>query len=105
MNTTESQAELRCDVALAVAGAPEPVRARVLAALGPEVRVVASTERSQLRNRAEAWRRLAEQLDEAAVPPKSRRPTRPSRGAKERRLDAKRQTSSRKSDRRWRPDD
>ena len=61
VNTTESQVELRCD--LTAAGLPPAVAERVVARLGPEVRVVASTERSQLRNRAEAWRRLAEQLD------------------------------------------
>ena len=105
VNTTESQVELRCDVALALGLASEAVRARVLTALGSEVRVVASTERSQLRNRAEAWRRLAEQLDDAARPPRTRRATRPSRGAKERRLDAKRQTGERKSNRRWKPDE
>lgn len=103
VNTTESQVELRCD--LATAGLPPGVAERVLARLGPEVRVVASTERSQLRNRAEAWRRLADQLDAAARPPRTRRPTRPSRGARERRLDDKRQAGERKSNRRWRPDE
>ncbi len=103
VNTTDSQAELRCD--LLAAGLPPTVAERVLDRLGPEVRIVASTERSQLRNRAEAWRRLAEQLDAAARPPRTRRATRPSRGSKERRLDAKRQTGERKSNRRWKPDD
>jgi ribosome-associated protein len=103
VNTTESQAELRCD--LVAAGLPPSVAERVLARLGPEVRVVASTERSQLRNRAEAWRRLAEQLDAAARPSRTRRATRPSRGAKERRLDEKRQIGERKSNRRWKPDE
>ena len=103
VNTTESQVELRCDVALA--GLPDAVRERVEARHGAELRVVASTERSQLRNRAEAWRRLAELLDEAAVPPRPRRATRPSRASKARRLDAKRQTGERKANRRWRPDD
>ena len=103
VNKTESQVELRCDVALA--GLPDAVRARVEARHGAELRVVASTERSQLRNRAEAWRRLAELLAEAATPPRPRRATRPSRGSKVRRLDAKRQTGERKAARRWRPDD
>lgn len=103
VNTTESQVELRLEVA--AAGLPAVVTERVLARLGPEVRVVASTERSQLRNRAEAWRRLAEQLDAASRPARVRRPTRPSRGAKERRLDDKRQAGERKAGRRWRPDE
>jgi ribosome-associated protein len=103
VNTTETQVELRCD--LTAAGLPVAVAERLVARLGPEVRVVASTERSQLRNRAEAWRRLAEQLDAAARPPRTQRATRPSRGARERRLDDKRQTGERKSNRRWKPDD
>lgn len=103
VNTTETQVELRCD--LTVAGLPEPAAARIAARLGDEVRVVASTERSQLRNRAEAWRRLAEQLDDAARPVRSRRPTRPSKGARARRLDDKRRAGDRKADRQWRPDE
>jgi ribosome-associated protein len=103
VNTTETQVELRCD--LAVAGLPDGVRQRIEAQLGPEVRVVASTERSQLRNRAEAWRRLAEQLDAAARPVRARRATRPSRGAREERLDEKKKTGERKAARRWKPDD
>ena len=103
VNTTETQVELRCDLTLA--GLPAPAVARIVARLGDEVRVVSSTERSQLRNRAEAWRRLAEQLDEAARPVRSRRPTRPSKGAKARRLDDKRRAGDRKADRQWRPDE
>ena len=56
MNTTDSKAELVCDVARA--GLGEAVTARVIAALGEHVRVVVSTERSQIRNRAEALVRL-----------------------------------------------
>ena len=103
VNTTETQVELRCDLALA--GLPEHLTGRITALLGPEVRVVSSTERSQLRNRSEAWRRLAEQLDAAARPVRNRRPTRPSKGAKARRLDDKRKAGERKTDRRWRPDE
>ena len=103
VNTTETQVELRCD--LTTAGLPEDIAVRIVARLGPEVRVVASTERSQLRNRAEAWRRVAEQLDEAARPPRRRRATRPSKSAVTRRLDGKRRDGDRKADRRWRPDD
>ena len=101
VNTTETQVELRCDLTLA--GLPEHLADRIRGRLGDEVRVVASTERSQLRNRAEAWRRVAEQLDQAARPVRARRATRPTRGAKERRLDDKRQAGERKAARR-RPD-
>ena len=52
--------------------------------------VVASEHRSQLRNRDAARERLAAILREATAPdPPARRPTRPTAGAKRRRLDAK----------------
>ena len=62
------------------------------------VRIVASEHRSQHRNRAAARERLAEQLRSAlAPPPPPRRPTKPTRGSKERRLDAKKQRGQTKS--------
>ena len=103
MNTTDSKAELVCDVARA--GLGEAVTARVIAALGEHVRVVVSTERSQIRNRAEALVRLGALIDKAAHVQRSRRATRPGRGAVERRITAKKHTSARKADRRWRSDD
>lgn len=103
VNTTDSKAELVCDVALA--GLGEAVTARVIAALGEHVRVVVSTERSQIRNRAEALVRLGALIDKAAHVQRSRRATRPGRGAVERRITAKKHTSARKADRRWRSDD
>ncbi|CAB4879541.1 unannotated protein [freshwater metagenome] len=103
VNTTDSKAELICE--LAVAGLPEAVAARVIAKLGEQVRVVASTERSQRRNRAEALTRLANMIDAAAVVPRTRRATRPGKGAVERRITAKKHTSERKADRRWRADE
>ncbi|NQU57385.1 MAG: aminoacyl-tRNA hydrolase [Rhodospirillales bacterium] len=46
--------------------------------------------RSQERNREDALGRLKELIAEAAVPPKYRRPTKPSKGAKQKRLTDKR---------------
>ena len=71
-------------------------RARLLEKLGPVVRVVVSDERSQSRNRQLALERLAARLAEALHIERPRTPTRPSRGAKERRLEAKRQQGERK---------
>jgi ribosome-associated protein len=52
--------------------------------------VVASENRSQLRNRDAARERLAELLAEAtAPPPRPRRPTKPSKAAQARRMDEK----------------
>ena len=61
--------------------------------------------RSQWRNRSIARERLAALIDEASVPIAPRRPTRPSRAAQQRRLDAKGRAAARKRDRAWRPGD
>ncbi|MBI2708851.1 MAG: aminoacyl-tRNA hydrolase [Actinobacteria bacterium] len=103
VNTADSRAELRADLGALEARHPA-VAARVRERLGDEVRVVASTERSQLLNRAEARRRLAERLDAAARPEPRRRRTRVPRRAKEARLEDKRRRAERKAGRRWRGD-
>lgn len=103
VNTTDSKAELICD--LSQAGLPDTVAERVVAKLGQDVRVVASNERSQRRNRAEALARLAAMIDDAAKVPKRRRPTRPSHGAVQRRITSNKHLSARKADRRWTPED
>ncbi len=92
VNTTDSRVELEYDVA-ASAALSDAQRARLLARLPTaRIRVVASEHRSQTRNRAAARERLAAQLREGlAPPPPSRRPTRPTRGSQQRRLDAKKQ--------------
>ncbi|MFT6396564.1 MAG: ribosome-associated protein [Bradymonadia bacterium] len=64
-----------------------------------ELQLHCSTHRSQLRNREEACERLAELVKAALVIRKRRRKTKPTRGAVERRLKAKRVTSSRKKTR------
>ena len=89
VNTTDSRVELVWDPATSTALTPTR-RARVLAALGSPVVVVAAEHRSQHRNRQAARERLAQQVRTAlAPPPPKRRPTRPSRAAKQRRRDAK----------------
>jgi ribosome-associated protein len=103
VNTSSTRAELICD--LAAAGLPEALLERLVAKLGTsDVRVISMTERSQIRNRERALERLGERLDNAAKVERPRRATKPSRGAKERRLEAKRQQSGRKADRKWQPD-
>lgn len=103
VNTTDSRAELLCDVRRL--GLPDTVAERVIAKVGEQLRIVASNERSQLRNRADAVDRLGVIIDAAAHVPRSRRPTRPSRGSVERRITAKKHVATRKADRRWRGDD
>ena len=61
--------------------------------------ITASRFRSQERNRQDARDRLVGLLREAATPPRPRRPTKPGRGVRERRLDAKKRRGATKKDR------
>jgi ribosome-associated protein len=65
-----------------------------------ELVLTSDEHRSQIRNREECLERLRELIVKAKVRPKTRRATKPSRGAKERRLQAKREVSERKRSRR-----
>ena len=69
-------------------------------AAGERVTAVAQDARSQARNRELALERLAEKLAAALHRPKRRRPTRPGRAAKERRLEQKRRARSARQQRR-----
>jgi ribosome-associated protein len=104
-NKTATRVELRFDVASSSAFGPGQ-RQRVLDRLGPVVRVVVDDERSQLRNRSIAEERLVERLREALHVDRPRRPTRPTRGSVDRRIQTKKQRSETKSRRRQvRPDE
>jgi ribosome-associated protein len=98
-NTADTRVEVRFDVAGSPSLGPRQ-RQRLLERLGPEVRVVASDERSQARNRQLALERLRDRLAGALRTETPRRPTRPSKASVRRRLDAKRRQSERKSQRR-----
>ncbi|MBM5820695.1 MAG: aminoacyl-tRNA hydrolase [Cyanobacteria bacterium K_DeepCast_150m_m2_101] len=111
VNTTDSRVELVFDLA-ATQSLPPHLKARALRRL--EARLVAGTvviavqeQRSQWQNRATALRRLAALLQEAIQPPPPpRRPTKPTRGSRQRRLAAKRLRSAVKDQRRGvQPDD
>jgi len=101
VNTTDSRVELSFDLE-GSAALPALYRERALHALAGRLAdgvltVTASETRSQLRNREAAAERMSALLTEAAAPlPRPRRPTKPSRAARERRLAAKRRTSERK---------
>lgn len=93
-NRSNTRATLRYDLASSEAFPPE-LREAMLSRLGSRagdgvVRVTADESRSQWRNRSLARRRLAELLTEAMKRPARRRPTKPSRAAKRRRLEEKR---------------
>ena len=103
VNTSDTRVELVCD--LLACDFVDWVGELIVKQLGAEARVVSSASRSQLQNRRTAVNRLAEMLDVAATPPKSRRATRPSRGARQARLNDKRQAGDKKASRAWRPDE
>ena len=88
-NTSNTRAELRFDVEHSPSLGPRQ-RARLLERVGPVVRVVASDERSQARNRELALSRLAARLAEGLRVETPRVATRPSRAAKRNRVDEKR---------------
>jgi ribosome-associated protein len=105
VNTTDSRVELSWDLA----GSPElpPVlKERAVSRLAGRlvdgtITVTASEFRSQLRNREAAATRLAALLAAAiAAPPRTRRPTRPTRSAVERRLASKKHRGQLKRGRR-----
>jgi|SRR5215207_3633925 len=98
-NVTASRIEAVFDLD-ASASLTDQQRRRLHERLGAQVRAVAQDSRSQARNRELALERLAEKLAAALVMPKKRRPTRPGRAARERRLEQKRRRSERKSQRR-----
>jgi ribosome-associated protein len=104
-NRSNTRVDLRFDVESSSAFGPVQ-RQRVLDRLGPEIRIVADDERSQLRNRALAEQRLAERLREALRVDPLRRATKPTRSSKERRIATKqRRGDVKRTRRRPSPDD
>ena len=94
-NVTASRIEATFDVGESSALTDEQKR-RVMARCGPLVRAVAQDTRSQRRNRELALERLAGRLDRALAVQRPRKTTRPTRAAKERRLQQKRRRSETK---------
>lgn len=110
VNTSSTRIELLWNPAASVV-LDDAMRARLLQKLASRIdgegmlRIVASENRSQLKNRKAAAERLAEIVRQALVVQKKRRATKPSRGAKEARLGEKKQRSERKAQRRRPVDD
>lgn len=109
VNTTDSRVELSWDLG-ASAALPGPLQDRAISRLagrlvGGVLTVAASEHRAQLRNREAARTRLAA-LVRAAIAPAgpTRRPTRPTRGARLRRLEGKRRRGDLKRGRRFPPE-
>jgi ribosome-associated protein len=91
-NTSETRVEALFDVEASTA-LSETQKRRVVARAGPVLRAAAQDERSQLRNRELALERVVEQLRAALRVERKRVPTKPSRAAKERRLEEKKRRS------------
>jgi ribosome-associated protein len=105
VNTSSSRIELWWDVA-GSASLSDQQRSQLLQCLASRLdtsgrlRVVASSSRSQLRNREDATERFRSIVSAALVVRKKRKPTKPSRASKAARLEAKRRRSSTKRQRR-----
>jgi ribosome-associated protein len=98
-NVTASRVEVIFDVE-ASETLNETQRERLRARFGQRVVAVAQDARSQTRNREIALERLRERIAQALHVHRARRPTGPSRSARAKRVEAKRQRSNVKRDRR-----
>ena len=98
VNKTESAVQLRFNarkspaLSNAVFLRLKPLAGRRMTRDGVIV-ITANRFRAQEQNRRDAMDRLIDLIRKAAVPPKYRRPTKPSKGVKQRRLDSKRRQS------------
>jgi ribosome-associated protein len=105
VNTTDSRVELSWNLVASDVLSPA-LKARAVERLGARLAggvltITASEHRSQLRNREAAEARLTARVAEAiAPPPRSRRPTKPTRGSVERRIAQKKRRSQVKRGRR-----
>jgi ribosome-associated protein len=98
-NTSDTRVEVRFPIEPSTSLAPRQ-KERLLEKLGPVARATASDSRSQARNRELALERLRSRLEVALRVDPPRRSTKPSKSAKDARLDDKRRHSERKQARR-----
>jgi ribosome-associated protein len=98
-NVTASRVEAVFDVE-ASRVLDEVQKDRLVGRAGPVVTAVSQDARGQARNRELALRRLAEKIAAGLATPRRRRPTRPTRASRERRLEEKRRAGERKRTRR-----
>jgi ribosome-associated protein len=98
-NVTASRVEAVFDVEASRA-LDETQKDRLVGRAGAVVTAVSQDARGQARNRELALRRLAEKIAAGLATPRRRRPTRPTRASRERRLEEKRRAGERKRTRR-----
>ncbi len=102
-NKTESAVQLRYNIALG--GLPQQVIARLEKLAGKrltdsgDIIIESRNHRSRLMNTNSALRKLKDLIVLALVEPKRRKPTRPTRASREKRLISKKQQSEKKSGR------
>ena len=110
VNKVSSAVLLRVDVVHSPS-LSDPVRLRLIALSGSRLTkegvliLVGRQYRDQTRNRMDVRERLAELIREAAITPKTRRPTKPTRASKERRIEGKKNRANIKKNRSKRFDD
>ena len=108
VNKVSSAVQLRFDVVHSPS-LPDPVRLRLIALSGSRLTkdgvliIVGRQYRDQNRNRIDVRERLAELIREAAIIPKKRRPTKPTRASKERRIEGKKVRASKQRPRKSTP--
>ena len=101
VNKVSSAIHLRFDIG--ASSLPEAIRQRLLSLNDSRITqegvlvLKAQQHRTQEMNRSDALNRLQQVIDSVATPPKPRRATQPSYGAKQRRLEGKSQRSDIKS--------
>lgn len=105
VNKVATAVQLRFDVRRSPA-LPEPVRQRLLQLAANRISsdgvllIEASRFRTQEQNRQDARDRLVAMIRQATVKPKPRKPTKPSAGARKRRIESKKQRGDLKRSRR-----
>lgn len=105
VNKVSSKVELRIDLE-AIEGLPEDALLRLRTAQRNRLDaeglwiVISDRTRDQLKNLDDAREKVIEAIRAALIRPIPRRATKPTRGSKERRLDAKKRTSAAKQQRR-----
>src|SRR5271154_2243099 len=108
VNKLSTAVQLRFDVRHSPSLPPD-VRARLERLAGSRltndgvVVIIAQRHRTQARNRQDALDRLIDLIRQAAIPPVKRRPTRPTRASRERRIEGKKRRAGIKRLRRTKP--
>jgi ribosome-associated protein len=108
VNKTETAVQLRFDVRRS-RSLPNDVALRLMKLAGSRLTqdgvlvLIAQSARSQKQNREEALARLVDLIRQAAVRPKKRRPTKPTKASKQKRLDKKKERGGIKKLRQGKP--